>query len=84
MPWMEGRPSGRDPTRQGDVNMEPQPFLSRSRIRPRDAVIVTGDIRSTLTLTLGSIHAANVSAAHALLAGGHTIGKIALEGWPQR
>jgi NADPH:quinone reductase-like Zn-dependent oxidoreductase len=55
-----------------------------NRFRPGDAVIVAGDLRSTLTQTLSPIHAANVSAAQALLAGGHTIGRIALEGWPQR
>jgi zinc-binding alcohol dehydrogenase family protein len=59
--------------------------LAQGRILDRLAALVeAGEIRTTLRRTLGPISAANLSAAHALLADGHTIGKIALEGWPQR
>ncbi len=59
--------------------------LAQGRILDRLAALVeAGEIRSTLSQTLGPINAANLGAAHALLAEGRTIGKIALEGWPQR
>ncbi len=59
--------------------------LAQGRILDRLAALVeAGEIRSTLGQTLGPINAANLNAAHALLAEGRTIGKIALQGWPQR
>jgi len=41
----------------------------------------TGEIRATRARDLGPINAANLRAAHALVDGGHTIGKIALSGF---
>ena len=59
--------------------------LAQGRILDRLAALVeAGEIRSTLGQTLGPINAANLNAAHGLLAKGRTIGKIALQGWPQR
>lgn len=59
--------------------------LAQGRILDRLAALVeAGEIRSTLSQTLGPINAANLNAAHGLLAEGRTIGKIALQGWPQR
>jgi NADPH2:quinone reductase len=59
--------------------------LAQGRILDRLAALVeAGEIRTTLSQTLAPISAANLGAAHDLLADGHTIGKIALEGWPQR
>lgn len=59
--------------------------LAQGRILDRLAALVeAGEIRTTLGQTLGSISAANLGAAHALLAEGRTLGKIALQGWPQR
>jgi NADPH:quinone reductase len=59
--------------------------LAQGRILDRLAELVeAGEIRTTLSQTLGAINAANLGAAHALLAEGHTLGKIALQGWPQR
>ncbi len=40
-----------------------------------------GELRPTLTRTLSPINAANLELAHAQLASGSTIGKIALVGW---
>ncbi len=40
-----------------------------------------GEIRATRAQDLGPIHAANLRAAHALIEGGHTIGKIVLSGF---
>lgn len=40
-----------------------------------------GEIRMTMTRDLGPINAANLRAAHALIEGGHTIGKIVLSGF---
>ena len=59
--------------------------LAQGRILDRLAELVeAGEIRTTLGQTLGAINAANLGAAHALLAEGHTLGKIALQAWPQR
>jgi zinc-binding alcohol dehydrogenase family protein len=38
-------------------------------------------LRTTMTTNLGTINAANLKRAHALLEGGHVIGKIVLEGF---
>jgi NADPH2:quinone reductase len=46
------------------------------------ALVEAGRIKSTLTRRLSPISAANLRTAHALLEGGHTIGKVVLEGWP--
>lgn len=40
-----------------------------------------GEIRSTRTMTLGTICAENLRKAHALIENGQTIGKIVLAGW---
>ena len=56
--------------------------LAQGRILDRLADLVeAGEIRSTLTRTLGPISAAPLQQAHDLLASGRTLGKIALEGW---
>jgi NADPH:quinone reductase len=46
------------------------------------AMVDAGRIRSTATRRLSPISAANLRTAHALIEGGHTIGKVVLEGWP--
>ena len=43
-----------------------------------------GIIRTTLKEVMGSIDAANLKKAHALIESGKTIGKLVLEGWPAR
>jgi len=43
--------------------------------------IEAGELRSTLHSEMGAITADNLERAHALLASGRTIGKIALSGW---
>jgi zinc-binding alcohol dehydrogenase family protein len=59
--------------------------LAQGRILDRLAALVeAGEIRTTLGQTLGAISAANLGTAHDLLAEGRTLGKIALQGWPQR
>ena len=45
------------------------------------ALVEAGTLRTTLTTRLGTISAANLKRAHALLEGGHVIGKIVLEGF---
>ncbi len=45
------------------------------------AMIEAGVLKTTLTTHLGKINAANVKQAHRLLEGGHTLGKIVLEGF---
>jgi len=45
------------------------------------ALIEAGVLKTTLTSNLGKINAANVKRAHKLLEGGHTLGKIVLEGF---
>lgn len=56
--------------------------LEQGKILDRLAELVdTGAIRTTLRQTLGPINAANLERAHAQLASGHTLGKIALESW---
>lgn len=44
-------------------------------------LVDTGQIRTTLTETLGTINAANLKKAHALIESGRTKGKIVLEGF---
>ncbi|NYT63328.1 zinc-binding alcohol dehydrogenase family protein [Alcaligenaceae bacterium] len=44
-------------------------------------LIDSGAIRATATQNLGTINAANLRKAHSLIEGGHTIGKIVLEGF---
>jgi zinc-binding alcohol dehydrogenase family protein len=45
------------------------------------ALFEKGTLRSTMTTRLAPINAANLKAAHAMLEGGHVIGKIVLEGF---
>lgn len=45
-------------------------------------LVDAGRLRSTLTKTLGPIHAANLREAHSLVESGRTIGKIVLASWP--
>lgn len=45
------------------------------------ALVEAGTLRTTATTHLGAIHAANLRRAHALLEGGHVVGKIVLEGF---
>jgi NADPH:quinone reductase-like Zn-dependent oxidoreductase len=45
------------------------------------ALFEAGELRPTLGRTLSPINAANLELAHAQLASGSTIGKIALVGW---
>ncbi|TSA11527.1 MAG: zinc-binding alcohol dehydrogenase family protein, partial [Betaproteobacteria bacterium] len=45
------------------------------------ALIEAGALKTTLTTSLGKINAANLKRAHKLLEGGHTLGKIVLEGF---
>lgn len=56
--------------------------LAQGQILERLAQLVeAGEIRSTLSQTLGPINAGQLQQAHDLLAGGRTLGKIALTGW---
>lgn len=45
------------------------------------ALVEAGEIRSTLTQTLGPISAATLEQAHAALRSGRSLGKIAVQGW---
>jgi zinc-binding alcohol dehydrogenase family protein len=45
------------------------------------ALVEAGTLRTTMTANLGRISAPNVKRAHALLEGGHVIGKLVLEGF---
>ena len=45
------------------------------------ALIETGSLKTTLTLNLGKINAANLKRAHKMIEAGHTLGKIVLEGF---
>ena len=44
-------------------------------------LVEAGEIRSTLQQTLSPISATTLEEAHARLRAGHTLGKIALQGW---
>lgn len=56
--------------------------LAQGQILDRLAELVeAGEIRTTQTQTLGPINAVTLEQAHALLASGRTLGKIALAGW---
>jgi NADPH2:quinone reductase len=46
------------------------------------ALIEKDVLRTTMTANLGPINAANLKRAHAMLEGGHVIGKLVLEGFP--
>lgn len=45
------------------------------------ALLEAGTLKTTLTANLGKINAANLKRAHKLVEGGHTLGKIVLEGF---
>ena len=45
------------------------------------SLIDTGVLRTTLDKVLGTINAANLKKAHALIEGGRSTGKVVLEGW---
>ena len=45
------------------------------------ALVEAGTLQTTLTTRLGAINAANLRRAHAMLEGGHVVGKIVLEGF---
>jgi NADPH:quinone reductase-like Zn-dependent oxidoreductase len=45
------------------------------------ALIEAGTLKTTVTAKLGKINAANLKRAHQLIEGGHTLGKIVLEGF---
>ena len=45
------------------------------------ALIEAGKLKTTVAMNLGKINAANLKRAHQLLEGGHTLGKIVLEGF---
>jgi NADPH2:quinone reductase len=44
-------------------------------------MIDAGQLRGTLSESLGPINAANLDIAHQRLASGRTVGKLALAGW---
>lgn len=57
-------------------------MIEQHRILSRAASLIdAGELRSTLTHTLGPITAANLREAHRQLESGSTIGKLALSGW---
>ncbi|HET9955999.1 MAG TPA: zinc-binding alcohol dehydrogenase family protein [Polyangiaceae bacterium] len=57
-------------------------MIEQHRLLDRVAELVdSGKLRSTLTERLSPIDAASLRRAHAALESGHTIGKIAVEGW---
>jgi NADPH2:quinone reductase len=45
------------------------------------ALIEAQVLKTTLSANLGKINAANLKRAHKLIEGGHTLGKIVLEGF---
>ncbi|MEK7435606.1 MAG: zinc-binding dehydrogenase, partial [Pseudomonadota bacterium] len=45
------------------------------------ALIEAGTLKTTLSVNLGKITAANLKRAHKMLEAGHTLGKIVLEGF---
>lgn len=57
-------------------------MIEQHRILTRAASLIdAGELRTTLTHTLGPINAANLREAHRLLESGRTIGKVSLAGW---
>ncbi len=57
-------------------------MIEQHRILSRAASLIdAGELRTTLTRTLGPINAANLREAHRLLESGSTVGKLALAGW---
>ncbi|WP_108323708.1 zinc-binding alcohol dehydrogenase family protein [Stenotrophomonas maltophilia] len=56
--------------------------IEQHRILSRAASMIdAGQLRGTLSETLGAINAANLDIAHQRLASGRTVGKLALAGW---
>jgi NADPH2:quinone reductase len=56
--------------------------IEQHRILSRAASMIdAGQLRGTLSETLGTINAANLDIAHQRLASGRTVGKLALVGW---
>ncbi|MEE9887908.1 MAG: zinc-binding alcohol dehydrogenase family protein [Stenotrophomonas geniculata] len=56
--------------------------IEQHRILSRTASMIdAGQLRGTLSETLGPINATNLDIAHQRLAGGRTVGKLALAGW---
>jgi NADPH2:quinone reductase len=57
-------------------------MIEQHRLLDRVADLVdAGELKGTLTETLGTIDAANLREAHRRLESGTTIGKLALAGW---
>lgn len=57
-------------------------MIEQHRILTRAASLIdAGELRTTLSHTLGPITAANLREAHRLLESGRTIGKVSLAGW---
>jgi NADPH:quinone reductase len=57
-------------------------MIEQHRLLTRTAALIdAGALRTTVGQHLGRIDAANLRRAHALLEGGHVIGKLVLEGW---
>ncbi|MGC9259313.1 MAG: zinc-binding alcohol dehydrogenase family protein [Phycisphaerae bacterium] len=64
------------------INYPDKNAVSHGNILAEIAQLVDhGKLRTTLTRRLGKINAANIRGGHELIASGHTIGKLALEGW---
>jgi len=57
-------------------------IIRQHQILTRVAELIDrGELKSTLTRTLGPINAATLREAHRLIESGSTIGKIAITGW---
>jgi zinc-binding alcohol dehydrogenase family protein len=61
--------------------MTPDMIEQHNLLNETAALIEAGTLKTTLTTHLGKINAANLKRAHKLLEGGHTLGKIVLEGF---
>jgi zinc-binding alcohol dehydrogenase family protein len=63
------------------VYQPPDMIEQHHLLRTAAALFDAGRLRSTRSLTLGAITAANLRAAHVQLESTHTLGKLVLEGW---